>query len=189
MHRRSFLKTAAAAMPTLSLQDLLGSDAFALPVAPPAAPELHVVGAADDRTGHPHSLGFSTLLFKVQTQDTAGNLFVIEHRNLIAGGPPLHQHWSQEEWFYVMEGDVAFQVGDQRVTLHPGESVLGPRRVPHTFSALGATPAHLLIAFAPAGKMEAYFRDAVHPPAGVSPAAFFRRYDMDYLGPNPFSKS
>ena len=73
------------------------------------------------------------------------------------GGPPLHLHFDQEEWFYVMEGEVAFQVGEQRVHLRGGESVLAPRRVPHTFSSVAATPSRLLIAFSPAGKMEQYF--------------------------------
>src|SRR5216683_639611 len=73
---------------------------------------------------------------------------------------PLHLHLNQEEWFYVMEGEVAFQVGEQRVHLHPGDSVLAPRRVPHTFSSVGPAPARMIIAFSPAGKMEQYFRDA-----------------------------
>ena len=78
-------------------------------------------------------------------------------------GPALHLHLSQEEWFYVMEGEVRFQVGDQRLQLGPGESVLAPRRIPHTFSATGS-PAHMLIAFTPADKMEQYFIDAAaHP--------------------------
>ena len=36
---------------------------------------------------------------------------------LLPGGPPLHYHLAQEEWFYVMEGEVLFQVGDKRLTL------------------------------------------------------------------------
>jgi quercetin dioxygenase-like cupin family protein len=35
---------------------------------------------------------------------------------------------NQEEWFYVMEGEVIFQVGEERITLKPGESVLAVRR-------------------------------------------------------------
>jgi quercetin dioxygenase-like cupin family protein len=189
MERRSFLKAAAAAVPALGLGDLLRTDAEAQAVAPAAPLDLHVVGAGEDRFGQPHPMGFSSLLFKVPGQETGGNLFILEHKNLMPGGPPLHQHWSQEEWFYVMEGDVAFQVGEQRVTLHAGESVLAPRQVPHTFSGLGEKPGHMLIAFTPAGKMEAYFRDAKNPPAGMSPQEFFRRYEMDYVGPSPFAKS
>jgi mannose-6-phosphate isomerase-like protein (cupin superfamily) len=188
MRRRSFLCSAAAAVPVLGLHDLLAQAASAETPAPPAA-ALHEVGAGEDRFGSPHSLGFSSMAFKVGSQETAGNLFLVEHRNLTPGGPPLHLHLSQEEWFYVMEGEIAFQVGKQRIHLHPGESVLAPRRIPHTFSVVGATPGRMLIAFCPAGKMEQYFVDAPKPHPGVSDAEFFRRYEMEYIAPSPFQKS
>jgi mannose-6-phosphate isomerase-like protein (cupin superfamily) len=134
-------------------------------------------------------LGFSSLAFKVSTSDSAGNLFIIEHRNIVPdSGPALHMHLSQEEWFYVMEGEVVLQVGDQRLHLRAGESVLAPRLVPHTFSATGS-PAHMLIAFTPARKMEQYFIDAAATPSLAATEAFMNRYDMKWIGPSPFWKS
>jgi len=193
MQRRSFLKAVAAAAPAAGLQTFLATPDFQAaqaqtPAAPPSG-ALHVVGAGEDRFGHPHSLGFSSILFKVPTSETAGGLFVLEHTHLLPGGPALHLHFKQEEWFYVMEGEIVFQVGEQRLHLHAGESVLAPRLVPHTFSSVGATPSRLLIAFTPAGKMEQYFRDAekVGPVAGE--AAFMRQYEMELVGPSPFWKS
>jgi quercetin dioxygenase-like cupin family protein len=190
--RRTFLKSAAAGCPSLaaslSLPLVLGRESLLAqsPAAP--APALHPVGRGEDRTGTPHSLGFSTLCFKVLSADTGGNLFVIEHTNLMPGtGPALHLHYSQEEWFYVMEGSVIFQVGEKRITLRAGESVLGPRRIAHTFSAVGE-PAHMLIAFSPAGKMEQYFIDAVAHPKLAATEDFMNRYDVKWLGPSPFWK-
>jgi mannose-6-phosphate isomerase-like protein (cupin superfamily) len=190
MRRRSFLKTAAAAVPALGMHDMMGAFARAQVPGPPAPGTLHAVGAGEDRSGHPHSLGFSSLAFKVLPSETAGALFLMEHSHLTPGGPPLHLHLSQEEWFYVMEGSLAFQVGEQRITLNAGESVLAPRRVPHTFSAVGSEPARMMIAFCPAGKMESYFRDTESlksPPGDM--AAFFRRYEMEYVGPSPSQHS
>ena len=86
-------------------------------------------------------------------------------------GPALHLHLSQEEWFYVMEGEVRFQVGERRMRLGPGESILAPRRIPHTFSAFGS-PAHMLIAFTPADKMEQYFIDAAAHPSSRATRGF-----------------
>ena len=184
LQRRSFLKAFASIAPAAALHNL-GAQAPA--PRPPA--ELHPVGAGQDRSGHTHSLGFSSLTFKVSTSDTAGSLFIIEHRNLLPdSGPALHMHLSQEEWFYVMEGEVVLQVGDQRLHLRAGESVLAPRRVPHTFSATGS-PAHMLIAFTPACKMEQYFIDAAATPSLAATAAFMNRYDMEWIGPSPFWKS
>jgi mannose-6-phosphate isomerase-like protein (cupin superfamily) len=189
MKRRSFLKTAAAVAPAAGLQNFLATLAHAqAPTSPPSS-AVHVVGAGEDRSGHPHSLGFSSILFKVPTSETAGGLFVMEHTHLLPGGPALHLHLYQEEWFYAMEGEVAFQIGEQRVQLHAGESVLAPRLVPHTFSAVGATPGRLLIAFCPAGKMEQYFRDAENDKTAAGNAAFMRRYEMELVGPSPFWKS
>ncbi len=189
MQRRTFLQTAAAAIPAAAIPELLAAQS---PAPPPAqAPALHVVGAGEDRTGHPHSLGFSTLLFKVSAADCDGRLFVIEHQHATPGsGPALHYHLNQEEWFYVMEGSVDFQVGDKRLRLGTGESVLAPRLVPHTFSPAGPGQARMLIAFTPAGKMEQYFIDAQsHNLAAEDPVAFNRRYDIEYVGPSPFWKA
>ena len=88
----------------------------------------------------------------------------------------------------MMEGAVEFQVGEQRVKLGPGESVLARRMVPHTFSSVGATPSRLLIAFTPAGKIEQYFRDAEREKHEASNGEFLERYEMERVGPSPFWK-
>jgi mannose-6-phosphate isomerase-like protein (cupin superfamily) len=179
MKRRSFLKSAAAAFP------MSGLGAFALGQAvPPAALDgIHPVEAGQDRFGEKHSLGFSSILFKVVPRETNGGLLIIEHMHLGNGGPPLHFHLHQEEWFYVMEGEVLFQVGDSRKRLRPGESLLGPRGVPHAFCGAGEKPGRMLIAFTPAGKMEEFFRETAVPNGPKLDAAMFARYDMQYVGP------
>lgn len=180
--RRAFLQSAASVFPAAAFQGLIAQSTA------PAAPILHPVGAGQDRLGSPHTLGFSSLAFKVLPADTGGNLFLIEHSHLTPGGPPLHMHLNQDEWFYVMEGEVVFQVGGQRAHLKPGESVLAPRRIPHTFSSV-APQSHLLIAFTPAGKMEQFFLDAEAHPSLAFTAEFINRYEMQWIGPSPFWKS
>ena len=180
--RRTFLKAVASAAPAAALRNLVAQT----PAPPATAP--HVVQSGQDVTGHLHPLGFSSLAFKVDPAETAANLFIIEHRNLLPdSGPAMHIHLAQEEWFYVMEGEVVLQVADQRLHLRTGESVLAPRLVPHTFSATGS-PAHMLIAFTPAGKMEQYFIDAAATPSLAATEAFMNRYDMKWIGPSPFWK-
>src|SRR5215475_6831696 len=190
MRRRSFLRTAAAAVPVFGLHDILASQPLIGSETPSSGREMHLVGKGEDRFGHPHAMGFSSLLFKVMPSETGGGLFLVEHINLVAGGPSLHKHLYQEELFYVVEGKVAFQVGEQRLELHPGESVLAPRMIPHTFSSVGETAGHMLIAFTPAGKMEQYFRDTADAHVNAKdPVELFRKYDMEYVGPSPFLKS
>jgi quercetin dioxygenase-like cupin family protein len=180
MKRRSFLKSAAAVFPAVGLQGFPLREAAAQSA---SAVELHPVGAGEDRFGETHSLGYSTILFKVVPRETSGGLLVIEHNNLVKGGPPVHFHLHQDEWFYVMEGEVVFQVGDTRKRLSAGESMLGPRGIPHGFSAVSATPSRMLIAFTPAGKMEEFFRVAAVPSGPKMDADLFSRYDMQYVGP------
>lgn len=180
MDRRKFLRDAAVA--SAGLSELFAANAGAqTAVVPPA---VHVVGSGEDRYGEQRTMGFDHLAFKAGTTDTDGRLFIVEHTHLLHGGPPLHLHPHQEEWFYVMEGQVAFQVGQQRVTLGPGESVLGRRGVPQTFCCVSPAPGRMLIAFSPAGEMERFFRE-IHDPHITDPA-IWRKYDMEVVGPSPF---
>jgi len=179
MKRRSFLKGAAASFPVAGM----GGYALGQAAVASAAGEAHLVGAGQDRLGETHSLGFSTILFKVLPRETSGGLFVIEHKGLGHGGPPFHFHLHQDEWFYVIEGEVLFQLGNERKRLSAGESVLGPRMVPHGFMGMGEKPAHMVIAFTPAGMMEAFFREAAVPNGPAMDARLFAKYDMQYVGP------
>jgi quercetin 2,3-dioxygenase len=76
------------------------------------------------------------------------------------------------------------EIGDKRHAVRPGDSVLGPRRVPHVWAHLGDGRGRILIAFTPAGGMEAFFRqvtkaDAMPP----QDPALWRAYGMELLGP------
>lgn len=183
MKRRNFLKAAVAAIPCTGLHDVI---ALSQASASPDSGELHIVAEGKDRFSQPIDMGFSTMFFKVASSDANGGLFIIEHKNLGHAGPPLHLHVAQEEWFYVLEGNVAFQVGEQRFELKAGESILAPRQVPHAFAGTGSSPARMLIAFTPAGKMEACFRDNSTPHSPAERAAYFKRFGMEYIGPSPF---
>ncbi|HMG87876.1 MAG TPA: cupin domain-containing protein [Terracidiphilus sp.] len=182
MKRRSFLKSAAALLPAAGLDPM----AFASAPGLDALNAGEIVGAGKDRLGEAHSRGYSSILFKVLPRETSNGLFVIEHMNLVNGGPPLHKHPNQEEYFYVISGEVRLAVGDRRLTLRAGESILGPRGIPHTFAAVEGKPGHMLIAFSPAGKMEEFLRATAIPNPPAEDAAFWRRFDVELVGPSPF---
>ncbi len=189
MRRRSFLKAAGAGVPAALMERLALGQAATEGVAgkdmSPLHGEAHVVGSGQDRFGEHHSLGFSTILFRVGKQDSGGSIVAIEHRGLGKGGPPEHFHLYQDEWFYVLEGEVRFRVDGKETVVGPGESVLGPRRVPHCFAGTGEKPARMLITFTPAGKMEEFFRAVAVPngPKMEGNAALFAKYEMQYVGP------
>jgi hypothetical protein len=57
-----------------------------------------------------------------------------------------------------LEGEYLFKVGEETFTAKAGDSVFGPRKVPHAFAKTSEGEAKMLIIFQPAGKMETYFK-------------------------------
>jgi mannose-6-phosphate isomerase-like protein (cupin superfamily) len=49
-------------------------------------------------------------------------------------GPPLHVHRDQDDTFYVLEGVLTVQVGEEVIDLGPGDFATVPPGVPHTFT-------------------------------------------------------
>ncbi len=115
--------------------------------------------AGKDRFDKPMSLfEGDTFYTKVSSADTNGDVFIFESTRDRKGGPPLHFHYEQDEWWYILEGEFLFRVGDETFTAKAGDSIFGPRRVPHAFAKMNEGVGRLLMAFQPAGKMEAHFK-------------------------------
>ena len=70
---------------------------------------------------------------KASAETTAGRVAVIEHLSPRGSGSPLHVHSREDEWFYVIEGELTFWVGGQVIDAPAGSFVYGPRGIPHTF--------------------------------------------------------
>ncbi len=147
---------------------------------------ISVIPSGQDRTGRPHKAARadSHLDFKVITQETAGRLFIMENRDMVRGGPPRHVHYEQEEWFFFLEGsEVIMEIGEQKLRLKPGDSVLAPRDVPHVWAYLGPQPGRMLFAFTPAARIEGFFEETSKPDAKVADPQRFERHGMKVLGP------
>jgi mannose-6-phosphate isomerase-like protein (cupin superfamily) len=121
---------------------------------------------------------------KVSAADTNGTMCIFDTFRDKVGGPPLHYHKFQDEWFMVLEGDFLFQVGDGFQRLGPGDSIFGPRMVPHALRNLTA-PARMLIAYTPAAKMEEFFRAGLGPNSAATEEfeALHRAHDIINVGP------
>ena len=52
--------------------------------------------------------GVIPLQIKVSGKDTDGSFFLFEHAKMGKGGPPRQFHYEQDEWFYAIEGEFAF---------------------------------------------------------------------------------
>jgi quercetin dioxygenase-like cupin family protein len=93
----------------------------------------------------------------VRSQDTDGRFSLVEHPiapRALAG--PMHVHEHEDEYSYVLEGEVGFQVGDEVFSAGPGKLVAKPRGIWHGFWNAGDTPARVLELISPGG-FENYF--------------------------------
>jgi mannose-6-phosphate isomerase-like protein (cupin superfamily) len=85
------------------------------------------------------------------------------------GGPPLHVHPAHAEGFYVLEGELAVQVGDETVMARARSFHFAPAGTPHTFANFSGAAARILVLLSPAG-FEPYFdRLAAGEPAVPPP--------------------
>jgi mannose-6-phosphate isomerase-like protein (cupin superfamily) len=64
---------------------------------------------------------------------------------------PLHRHAREDEYSYVVEGQVGALLGDEVVIGGPGDLIFKPRNQWHTFWNAGDQPARLLEIISPAG--------------------------------------
>ena len=137
-----------------------------------------------DRHGVDRGLGITRLRYKVATADTQGGLFIIEQTMLAKGGPPKHVHFEQNEWFFPIEGEFMAEVGETKHRLRPGDSLLAPMRIPHVWAHVAEGVGRIVIAFSPAGKMEAFFD--VTAQTGAMPSQdpqLWLDHGMKVLGP------
>ena len=109
---------------------------------------------------------------------------ILENTFHAKGGPARHLHYDQDEWFYAIEGEFIFEIGQERLTLNPAIQCLGPRKIPHVWAHVGEARGKILIAFMPAGRMEAFFREVTK--ANAMPPqdpALWCAHGMELLGP------
>ena len=121
---------------------------------------------------------------KLSAEDTGGDLCIYDTIRTKQGGPPLHYHESQDEWFFVREGEFLFQVGEARFRLTAGDSIFGPRKVPHAFANISDT-GKLMIVYQPAGSIEQFFLDGsrLADPTPADWQALYRRHGLEIVGP------
>jgi quercetin dioxygenase-like cupin family protein len=131
---------------------------------------------------------------KIGREDTDGQYGLVEIVVPPRIGSPWHVHPEEDEWFYVLDGEVTFWLGDTRMSLTAGSFAFGPKGVPHTFYA-EADGARALVGFAPM-QFEGFQREVgqpapervVPPPAEGPPdmqrlIPIAKRNGFDILGP------
>ena len=135
---------------------------------------------------------------KIAGAETGDAFSQIETDDPRGSGPPLHLHHNEDETFYVLEGEVTVQVGDERIDLNAGDYLFGPREVAHAY-IVRSERARMLVTASPAG-VEQFFVNQGVPVTGAEPPTdavmlpmdelvrLFADYGCEILGP-PLSLS
>jgi quercetin dioxygenase-like cupin family protein len=104
----------------------------------------------------------------LRSEQSGGHVSVME--NVVPAhnpGPPLHRH-DFDEAFYMLEGELIFQVADELFTKRAGELAFAPRNVPHALANHSDADARYLLVCTPPG-LERHFALAAAESQGVDP--------------------
>lgn len=132
---------------------------------------------------------------KATGAQTRGRVTVAEFLNPPGFAPPLHRHLAEDELFYVLSGTAEFRCEGQVLPAGPGDFVLLPVGLPHTFLVGLDQPLRALQITTPSG-FEDFAADAGQPasqrrlpdlgpldPAALGHAA--AQHAIELLGPPP----
>jgi quercetin dioxygenase-like cupin family protein len=131
---------------------------------------------------------------KAAAETTNGQLAVLEFLWPRGSGSPLHVHHNEDEWFYVIEGELTLWVDGKVIVAPAGTFVYGPRDIPHTF-LVTSTEARFLMVTEPAPfadfvrAMSEPAKTLTLPPTTVQPptpeqlTATAAEYGIEILGP------
>ena len=133
------------------------------------SPTLPVVlSAQEGRTTAPLNIVGETTLVKIAPEDCEGRYAVFHLDAPPMSGPPLHVHAREDEFFYVLEGELMFEVDGVCHTVRAGGSVGLLRGTPHRYQNFTEHTARLLIVTTP-GDFAHFFEElsAITPPGGL----------------------
>jgi quercetin dioxygenase-like cupin family protein len=125
---------------------------------------------------------------------TGGRVAVTENLAPRGAGSPLHVHRREDEWFWILEGEVTYWVGGEVFEASAGSFVYGPRGIPHTFAVSSERARYLLVTepgdFVEFVRMlaEPAPRLEIPPPASEPPdiealSRVAERFGLEILGP------
>ena len=110
----------------------------------------------DPDDGERLSFSGAEFVIRASAQSTGGAFSIVEEIDPL--DTPLHVHENEDELFYVLEGEHAFQCGEDEFEVGPGGLVFAPRRIPHAQRRKVPRTGRILTMISPAG-FEGFFRE------------------------------
>jgi mannose-6-phosphate isomerase-like protein (cupin superfamily) len=122
----------------------------------------------------------SLAIIKATGETTDGRCAVFEVLAPQGAGPPLHVHRREDEWFYILEGELTFWVGGRIFDVSRGAFIYGPRDIPHTYTVRSPYARYLGVV-EPAG-FENFMRAVAQPAKTLTiPPPATHSADLDLL--------
>jgi quercetin dioxygenase-like cupin family protein len=101
---------------------------------------------------------------KATIAETAGAYSLTEHLVTAASNPPMHVQIDEDEAFYVLDGEIEFEVDGQTVLATPGTFAFVARGSAHLFRVLSDTARMLVICSGkPSDNLEDFFTGMGEP--------------------------
>ena len=94
--------------------------------------------------------GEGLAVIKATGADTGGRIAIIEVTEPPGAVAPKHVHHKEDEGFWVLEGEVTFDVGGTTIVASAGDYAFGPRDIPHSYR-VGPDGCRMLFIVTPAG--------------------------------------
>ncbi|WP_187254514.1 quercetin 2,3-dioxygenase [Alkalicoccus halolimnae] len=104
----------------------------------------------------------SLMEVKVTGEETGGAFSLLEEIDPPDFVTPLHIHRNEDEYFYVLEGEATFTIGEKTILGKPGTFVSAPRDIAHMYKIEKSGPAKIITMLVPAG-LEQLFIDCSVP--------------------------
>jgi quercetin dioxygenase-like cupin family protein len=89
-------------------------------------------------------------VIRATAADTGGHLTVVDVTDPPGVEAPLHVHHREDEAFWILDGDVTFEVGGKTIEASAGDFVFGPRDIPHRYK-VGDAGSRMLFILTPGG--------------------------------------
>lgn len=124
--------------------------------------------------------GPTKLLLKMSSAD----LGVVEVTVSAGEEPPYHVHTHEDEWFYVIEGELEFHEGERNFPAPQGSFISAPRGHAHTYSVLSGT-ARLLQLNTPGGFECMFLNSPGSIEAAAAPGGIFEQFGVRPVAPHP----
>lgn len=93
--------------------------------------------AREGRTPEPLDILGGTVLVKLTNADSDGADAIFHQTVPPTAGPPLRRHSHEDEWFYVLEGEITVEIDGQRTVAQAGGSVAEDYAVPRALTEDG----------------------------------------------------